>query len=158
MSDSLRPHGLQPTRLLRPWDSLGKNTGVGCHFLLQEIFPTQGLNPGLPHCRQTLYHLSHQGSHPIHQKALSVLPPKRTNPATLSHSAYHSGSHHYLLFLGFLPGLLTEVLESTLPYLQYFFLWELDDSKNLIHTVPLPCSKLSNDFLSQQESILTMKS
>ena len=37
----------------------GKNTGVGCHFLLQEIFPTQGLNPGLPHCRQTLYHLSH---------------------------------------------------------------------------------------------------
>ena len=33
-----------------------------CHFLLQGIFPTQGLNPGLPHCRQTLYHLSHQGS------------------------------------------------------------------------------------------------
>ena len=35
MSDSVRPHGLQPTRLLRPWDSPGKNTGVGCHFLLQ---------------------------------------------------------------------------------------------------------------------------
>ena len=34
VSDSLRPHGLQPTRLLRPWDSPGKNTGVGCHFLL----------------------------------------------------------------------------------------------------------------------------
>ena len=43
-------------------DFLGKNTGVGCHFLLQEIFPTQGLNPGLPHCRQTLYLLSHWGS------------------------------------------------------------------------------------------------
>ena len=39
-----------------------KNTGVGCHFLLQGIFPTQGSNPGLLHCRQTLYHLSHQGS------------------------------------------------------------------------------------------------
>ena len=39
-----------------------KNTGVGCHSLLQEIFPTQGLNPGIPHCRQTLYRLSHQGS------------------------------------------------------------------------------------------------
>ena len=39
-----------------------KRTGVGCHFLLQGIFLTQGLNPGLPHCRQTLYHLSHQGS------------------------------------------------------------------------------------------------
>ena len=38
------------------------NTGVGCHFLLQGIFPTQKLNPGLPHCRQTLYHLSYQGS------------------------------------------------------------------------------------------------
>ena len=40
----------------------GKSTGVGCLFLLQGIFPTQGSNPGLPHCRQTLYPLSHQGS------------------------------------------------------------------------------------------------
>ena len=39
-----------------------KNTGVGCHFLFHRIFPTQGLNPGLPHCRQILYYLSHQGS------------------------------------------------------------------------------------------------
>ena len=43
-------------------DSPGKNTGVGCHALLQGIFPTQGSNPGLPHCRRILYHLSHQGS------------------------------------------------------------------------------------------------
>ena len=50
------------TRLLHPWDFLGKSTGVGCHFLLQGIFPSQGSNPGLPHCRQMLYHLSHQGS------------------------------------------------------------------------------------------------
>ena len=35
---------------------------MGCHFLLQRIFPTRGSNPGLPHCRQTLHHLSHQGS------------------------------------------------------------------------------------------------
>ena len=48
VSDSLQPHGLWPTRLLCPWDSPGKNPGVGCHFLLQGIFPTQGLNPGLP--------------------------------------------------------------------------------------------------------------
>ena len=40
----------------------GKNTGVGCHFLLQGIFPTLGSNPGLPHCGQTLYRLSHQGN------------------------------------------------------------------------------------------------
>ena len=49
------------TRCLSQWDFPGKNTRVGCHFLLQEIFLTQGLNPGLPHCRQTLYCLSHQG-------------------------------------------------------------------------------------------------
>ena len=41
-------------------DSPGKNTGVGCHSLIQGIFQTQGSNPGLPHCRQILYHLSHQ--------------------------------------------------------------------------------------------------
>ena len=43
-------------------NSPGKNTGVGCHALLQGIFPTQGSNPGLLHCRQIFYHLSHQGS------------------------------------------------------------------------------------------------
>ena len=43
-------------------DSPGKNTRVGCHALLQGIFPTQGSNPGLPHCRRILHHLSHQGS------------------------------------------------------------------------------------------------
>ena len=43
-------------------DSPGKNTGVHCHAFLQGIFPTQGLNPGLPHYRWILYHLSHQGS------------------------------------------------------------------------------------------------
>ena len=57
--DSLRPRGLQPPRLLCPWNPPGKNTGVGCHFLLQGIFPTQGSNPGLLHCRQILYRLSY---------------------------------------------------------------------------------------------------
>ena len=51
VSDSFRPCGLQPARLLYPWDFPGKNTGVGCHFLLQGILPTLGSNPGLPHCR-----------------------------------------------------------------------------------------------------------
>ena len=57
MSNSLWPHGLYS-----PWNSPGQNTGVGSLSLLQGIFPTQGLNPGLPHCRQILYQLSHQGS------------------------------------------------------------------------------------------------
>ena len=44
MSNSLQPYGLWPASLLCPWDSPGKNAGVGCHFLLQGIFPTQGSN------------------------------------------------------------------------------------------------------------------
>ena len=62
MSDSLWPHGLWPTTLLRSWDFSSKSTGVGCHFLLQRIIPTQGLNSGLLNCRQMLYRLSHQES------------------------------------------------------------------------------------------------
>ena len=59
VSNSLRPHRLQPARLLCPWDFPGNSTGVDCHFLLQGIFPNQGSNLGLPHCRRTLYHLNH---------------------------------------------------------------------------------------------------
>ena len=58
MSDSLWPHELWPARLLCPWDSPGKNTGVGCHAPLQGIFPTQGWKLcllHLLHCRQILY-------------------------------------------------------------------------------------------------------
>ena len=71
----LRHHVLLLSRVqlfVTPWtigclgplcgDSPGKNTGVGCHALLQGIFPTQGSNPGLLHCRQILYQLSHEGS------------------------------------------------------------------------------------------------
>ena len=57
MSNSLWPHGLY-----NPWNSPGQNTGVGSLSLLQGIFPTQGSNPGLLHCRQVLYQLSHKGS------------------------------------------------------------------------------------------------
>ena len=57
MSSSLRPHGLYS-----PWTSLGQNTRVGSLSLLQGIYPAQGLNPGLPHCRRILYQLGHKGS------------------------------------------------------------------------------------------------
>ena len=56
----LPDQGIKP-RSPTLWDFPGKNTGMGCHFLLQVISLTQGSNPGLPHCRQTLYRLSHQG-------------------------------------------------------------------------------------------------
>ena len=53
---TLRPHGLQPARLLRPWDFPGKSTGVCCHFLLQGIFTTQGSNPRLSYWQADFYH------------------------------------------------------------------------------------------------------
>ena len=71
VSDSSQPHGLQPAGLLCSWNSLGKNTRVGCHSLLQAIFPTQGLNPGLLHYRQILYCLSQQGSSGFHEMIVS---------------------------------------------------------------------------------------
>ena len=55
MSNSLQSYGLWPARLLCPWDSPGRNTGVGCHAFLQEIFQIQELNPHLLHCRQIFY-------------------------------------------------------------------------------------------------------
>ena len=58
-SNSLRPH---VTKFHSSWNSPGQNTRVDSCSLLQGIFPTQGLNPGLPHCRQIPYQLSHQGS------------------------------------------------------------------------------------------------
>ena len=56
MSDSLQPHGL-----FSPWTSPGQNIGVGSCSLLQGIFPTQGSNQGLLHCRQIFYHLNQWG-------------------------------------------------------------------------------------------------
>ena len=56
VSNFLWPHGLY-----RPWNSPSQNTEVGSQSLLQGIFPTHGSNPGIPHCRQILYQLNHQG-------------------------------------------------------------------------------------------------
>ena len=72
------------TKLLRPWGFQGKSTRVGCHFLLQGIFPTQGSNPGLSHCRQTLYHLSHQGKVKGENQATNVFCCYRWQRCSLS--------------------------------------------------------------------------
>ena len=74
-----------PWTLYSPWNSPGQNTGVGCHALLQGIFPTQGSNPGLPHCRRILYHLSHQGSPWIlewvaYPFSWGIFPTQESNP------------------------------------------------------------------------------
>ena len=84
VSNSLQPHGLY----LCPWNSPGKNTGVGCHCFSQGIFPTQGSNPGFPHGRQILYQLSHQGSPRIpewvaHLFSKGIFPTQELNQGLL---------------------------------------------------------------------------
>ena len=83
MFRSLQSHGLQPTRLLCPWNFLGKNTGTGCHFLHQRIFPTQGLNLDL------LRLLHWQGD--SLSCATREAPPIRMTPFKKARSKYWRG-------------------------------------------------------------------
>ena len=80
MPDSLQTHDCSLPGSSVHRDSPGKNTGVGCHALLQGIFPTQGSNPGLPHCRQVLYCLSHQGGPRILEWVAYPSPVDLHNP------------------------------------------------------------------------------
>ena len=85
VSNSLRPTGLQTARLLCPWDSPAKNSGVGCRALLQGTFPTQGLNPHLfclPHWQADSLPLVPPGKHKHHD-----ISPQMTLSMTL-HSYY----------------------------------------------------------------------
>ena len=152
MSDSLRPHGLQTARLLHPWDFPGKNTGVGCHFLLQGIFPTQGLNPGLSHGRQTLYCLSHQGckqlkSCRVHLKSLflTAKPLARINRRQIltSESTFHKRPIEWQNFFFFflLHHRISNLLHGHLGICIY---WVVDEG----NTGKIACSLLSS-FLFQ---------
>ena len=81
VSDSLWPHELLPSRLLSPWDFLGKNTGMCCHFLLQGFFPTQGLNPYpqcLLHHRHFIHHWAKRETH-VCFYIVSILVPKKVD-------------------------------------------------------------------------------
>ena len=76
---------LQPCGLYSPWNSPGQNTGVVSLFLLQGIFPTQGSNPGLPHCKRILYQLSHKGSPTEIYILIISLNANRLNALTKRH-------------------------------------------------------------------------
>ena len=85
LSDSLQPHGLQLTRLLSPWDFPGKDTDMGCHFLLQGIFPTQASNT---HVMCRLCRLC------LQVDSLALVPPgKPWNPGPLMIKSITSLSH-----------------------------------------------------------------
>ena len=134
MSDSLWLHGLGLVRLFCPWDFPGKNTGAGCHFLLQEIFLTQGLNPGVLHCRQTLYHGSLQGS---------------------SNLAHYLTKKHFRNVLSLDSGSGNQTLQKPLLWTSATHKWEPAIFFNLIEVLCFiflswssfsPCSFYSNDL------------
>ena len=82
-----------PAMLPCPWDSPGENTGVGCHLLLQRIFPTQKSNPGLQHCRQILYRPNYEGSPSLH--LLTPKLPVHPSLTALSVNNHRSVLHIY---------------------------------------------------------------
>ena len=89
---TLHSHGLQPARLLCLWGFPGKNTGVGCYFLLQRIFPTKGSNPHLLHWQAGSLSLSHLGSRSINHNQVINAP---------SHSHLHPPQWNLPLHLTF---------------------------------------------------------
>ena len=94
------PMDCRPPGSSVPGDFPGKNTGVGCHGLLQGFFPTQGSNPGLPHCRRVLYQLNHKEMGPIqinhYSRMCTQRPTEATGPTPLTviFRASHLFSHH----------------------------------------------------------------
>ena len=125
VSDSLRPHGLY-----RPWDSPSQNTRVGSRSLLQGIFPTQGLNPGLLHCRRILYQLSHKGSPRILEWVaypFSSRSPQLRNRTGIYQLNYEGGmwldARHYFQGLSF--GF-RFVFAFTYYFFFFFTIWHRD--------------------------------
>ena len=100
MSSSLRSHGLKPTRFLCPWNSPGKNTGMGCHSLLQVILLTQGSSLGLLHCRQIFLSLSQ--SDPLH--SIQRLPNSNSEkkPTSLQWPLRSSAFWCFIIWLHYL--------------------------------------------------------
>ena len=99
MSNSLRPHGLYS-----PWNLPGHNTRVDSLSPLQGIFPTQGLNPGLPHCRQILHQLSHMGSPRILQWVAYPVSSRSSQPRNFVKCFYHKGIGFCQMFFLYLLG------------------------------------------------------
>ena len=147
VSNSLWSHGLYS-----PWDSPGQNTRVGSHSLLWGIFPSQRSNPGLPHCRQILYQLSHNGSPRILQwvafrfSSRSSQPRNRTEVSCIAGRSFTMCNLYlnlkkfhwwaqWMTSLGFL---------SLLPPTTFFYLSSTQDHQARLHVskIPSPISVL----------------
>ena len=131
VSNSLRPHGLYS-----PWNSLGQNTGVGSLSLFQGIFPTQGLNPGLSHCRRILYQLSHKGSPTILEWVAYLISSGSSRPRNWTRVSCIVG--------GFFTNRATREAQ-----LEYLIIWkEKERKKNKLLMSSLSCSFVNTcDFL-----------
>ena len=146
---TLHPHGLYS-----PWNSPGQNTGVGSFSLLQGIFPTQGSNRGLLHCRRILYQLSHKGS-PVIWLFLFYYPPPHS--FSLSHSCLFAVTWPFLkcsclrafapvLFFclgGFFPGIMKLLPHFIMACVQIVppreaFIGHLIWNSEPIHSNPYP--------------------
>ena len=100
--------------LFCPWNSPGKNTGVGCHSFLQEIFPTQGSNLGLLHCRQILYLLSHQGLYVENDKPRLCIEKQRhhfADKGLYGQSYVFSSSHVHMRSVQFSRSVVSDSLQ-----------------------------------------------
>ena len=118
MSNSFRPHGRYPARHFCPSDFLGKNTGGGCHFLLQSIFLTQGSNLCLLHCQVDSWPVSHEGS------SRSLIFKDQRGDGLCHLMVWLSPSTASLLLSLFPQRGSCYVLESHLVWLLYFFFRE----------------------------------
>ena len=112
VSDSLQPHGLQPVRFLCHGDSLGKNSGVSCHALFQGMFPTWGLNPGLPRCRPILYCLSHHSKKPFVPLQFIQFRALQTSSFSLQYMAKPQQSY---LIVSFFPDFMLQMCKTQNP-------------------------------------------
>ena len=117
-------HGVcDPMGCSPPWNSPGKNTWVGSHFLLQGIFWTQESNLGLSHCRQILYHLSHLGSPQF--SSVTQLCPTICDPMDCSTTGFPV--HHQLLELTQAHALQTPNCDSLLILNKPIFFFSLGE-------------------------------
>ena len=127
LSSSVMSNSLQLHRLYRPWNSPSQNTGVGSLFLLLGIFPTQGSNPGLPHCRQIHYQLSYQGSPQkakVTQSCLTVCNLGRNSPGQNTGVGCHSLLQGIFPTQGLNPGVphCRRILyQLSLKFVRFFF-------------------------------------
>ena len=138
MSDSLGTHGLQPTRLLCPWNSPGKNTGVGSHFLLPRIFVTQGSNLGLPHWQadsspsEPPYLTTNTIEHHLGQALLIILQRNESNkkfpgirPARELFRGRRKRLHRWLALLMQLQCLFLSIFPNLDPSVNWRFIYRI---------------------------------